>query len=108
MAAALQHQFIYMSNVTWDGKLYRGKQLLTCLMEPNWFEWEARFEERCTASGKERNVAIGPIWPTGGRNEMLAGLRWLILMVGQTKAKKPPCQQTSQFGQTDQQLLPSV
>ena len=85
-----------------DGWSYQRNQLLIHLMEPNRFECEARFAGRCLASGKERNAAIGPSGPTEGWLIAPVDRRCFPLVVGQTKARKAPRQQTrsaSQMGQ---------
>jgi len=63
----------------------------------------SRCAARCGASGKRRNDADGPIFPTRTGNSMLIALikgpddfalwrRWLALVVSNTTARNPPSQ----------------
>ena len=63
---------------------------------------------RCGTSDKLRNAGDGLIWPTEGRVFAPAELRCGPLVVGQTKARPAPRQQTRKPGQAipyDKELL---
>jgi len=68
-------------------------------MESNQPIAKARSAERCGVSVKLRNAGDGLIWPTEGRFFTPAELRCEALVVGQTKARSAPRQQTRKTGQ---------
>jgi len=68
-------------------------------MESNQSTQQGEQRGAIRVSGKLLNDDDGLIWPTGGRFAALSGLRYVSLVVGQTKAGNMPRQQTRQTGQ---------